>query len=382
MINSGDPSLKTRAGSTLSFFEIPLEYQFLILDYYIKNCSPAVSNSCGQIVVGEKTYDKIVLCPLVMDFGYKNIEMKNDVVLTPKRPVVNQIGDLLYAIRTYCRFDLAGDEGNGRLELSSEFTDLPASKENKLFEIYPFMGLDTRNYSMKSLKEMLDKYFQNFAKEECAETRRNRLFNKMGILDSNMYKDASEYTDIFAGIKLYPQMGFEPYPNDLKELEKVKYLYEYCINKRIPITTHCSDGGYKTGKGNDAFTSPLGQWKEVLENGFSELTLNFAHLGNQKNNKRQWRNAIIELTKIYPNVYSDISCNDMSKGYYDELERLFNDKNPQLHEKILYGSDFALNMLASNAKSYNHYLQAFMNSNVTRKTNLCELNPKKFLFGD
>ena len=392
-LNSGNPSLKDKFGNTLSFFEVPLEYQFLILDYFIKTGSPAIYNPNKQIVIGEKAYDKMVLCPLVMDFGFKNIpkKEKNGVLynLTPKRPIVNQIGDLLYAIRTYFRFELEVDAKNKKMDLSSEIPDSQKKKNEKLFEIYPFMGLDTRNYTLDKLEKMLEMYFKNFTKDESGETRRNRLFAKMGKLDSNMYDTTPDYyTDIFAGIKLYPQMGFDPYPSDPEELEKVQYLYKFCIDKRIPITTHCSDGGYKTGKDNDKLTSPLGQWKNVFEakdknseHLFSGLTLNFAHFGSQKKNNRQWRNEIIELTKKHPNVYADISCNDMTPGYYNELGKLFNDKNPQLHEKVLYGSDFSINMLASNVESYNQYLEAFVKSNLTYKTNLCEFNPKKFLFG-
>ena len=384
MLNSGNPSLKDRLGNTLSFFEIPLEYQFLILDYFIKNGLPIVYNQNKQIVIGETAYDKIVLCPLVMDFGFKNIpkKEKNGVSynLTPKRPIVNQIGDLLYAIRTYYRFELEIDEKNKKMDLSNEILDFDNKKHQKLFEIYPFVGLDTRNYPLDVLKKILEKYFKNFTRNESGETRRKRLFAKMGKLDSNMYNPTPDYyTDIFAGIKLYPQMGFAPYPSDAEELVKVQYVYQFCIDRRIPITTHCSAGGFKTGNNND-LTNPATQWKSVLAQ-FPELTLNFAHFGSQKNNY-EWRNSIINLTRTYSNVYTDISCNDMTAAYYNDLAKLFNDKNPQLQERVLFGSDFSINMLSNEVRSYNHYLEAFIKSNVTHKNNLCEYNPKRFLFGD
>jgi predicted TIM-barrel fold metal-dependent hydrolase len=204
----------------------------------------------------------------------------------------------------------------------------------------------------------------------------------MGKLDSNMYVSTPDYyTDIFAGIKLYPQIGFDPYPDDLEERKKVEELYKFCIDRRIPIISHCSDGGYKVGD-YDPLTSPEGKWKKVLE-AFPELTLNFAHFGSQKNDKKaSWRSAIIDLVEKYPNVYTDISCNDATANYYDELEKLFNGKNPALPEKLLYGSDFSINLLVVKIKSYNEYLKQFINAKLSYKNNLCEFNPKKFLFGE
>jgi hypothetical protein len=365
---------------TLSFYEIPMEYQFLVLDYYLRSKEPKFNHESDQLTIGKERYDKIVLCPLVIDFGRKNIPAGFFYNFSPKSPIANQVGDLLYAIRTYYRFDI--EEINGKLRLSSEI-NLEEGKRTKLFEIYPFMGLDPQNHDKwEDIKSLLDKYFTDFEKDESAETRRNKLFAKMGERDSNMYNPTEGYYyNIFAGIKVYPQLGFDPYPNDLEKREKVEKLYEYCINKRIPIISHCSDGGYKP-EDNDELTSPMGKWKKVLEREeFQNLTLCFAHFGSQKSRKTQWRDAIVELTKIYPNVYTDISCNDMTPEYYKELEKLFNAQNPQLHERVLFGSDFSINMLASEVQSYNQYLKAFSDAELTHQVDLCEHNPEKFLFG-
>jgi predicted TIM-barrel fold metal-dependent hydrolase len=341
-----------------------------------------------QIIIGRERYDKILLTPLVIDFGRKNIPDGVFYNLTPKKPIANQVGDLLYAIRTYYRFNV--EVKNNKMSLSEEIPDFEASKREKLFEIYPFMGIDPQNYeSWEEIKGLLDKYFNDFRKEETAETRRERLFNKMGKLDSNMYnKTEGYYNNVFAGIKVYPQLGFDPYPNEPEKRMKVEELYKYCIAKRIPIISHCSDGGYKP-EDNDELTSPLGRWKRVLEatheNGellFSELTLCFAHFGIQKDKKTEWREAIIELTKKYPNVYTDISCNDMTVEYYSKLGKLFNDKNPQFYKRVMFGSDFSINMLSTDATSYNQYLKAFADTEMEHKEDLCEKNPERFLFGE
>jgi len=369
-----------KAMRTLTFFEIPLEYQFIVLDYYLKSKIEYFEDE-KHIVMGNTAYNKIVLCPLVIDFGRKNIPDGVFYRYTPKSPIANQVGDLLYAIRTYYRFNV--NVMDDKMHLSTEIFDWENRKAEKLFEIYPFMGLDTKNYDdWNGLEILLDKYFYEFEASDSPKIRRERLFNKMGKLDSNMYiKTEGHYHNVFAGIKLYPQLGFDPYPDAPEEFEKVKNLYLYCIKKRIPITTHCSDGGYKVAE-NNHLTSPLGKWKKVLEQKeFEELTLNFAHFGSQKGKQTEWRNAIIELTKKYPNVYTDISCNDMTDEYYNNLGKLFNSANPQLHKKVLFGSDFSINLLVTEAYSYNHYLETFSDAELPYKTELCELNPERFLFG-
>ena len=371
-----------QAMRTLTFFEIPLEYQFLVLDYYLQSKMDYQNN---QIRMGSAdnsaVYDKIVLCPLVIDFGRKNIPDGIFYQFTPKTPVANQVGDLLYAIRTYYRFHVTV-EGN-KMSLSAEIENWENRKDEKLLEIYPFMGLDTQHYDdWSEIKKLLDKYFAEFDKNDTAKLRQERLFKKMGESDSNMYKKDENYHNVFAGIKVYPQLGFDPFPTNSKEYEKVKELYLYCIEKRIPITSHCSDGGYKVGD-NDHLTSPLGKWKNILEQKeFQELTLNFAHFGSQQGNETEWIDAIIKLTQEYPNIYTDISCNDMSAQYYHDLGTLFNDQNPQLHKKVLFGSDFSINMLVTEAESYNQYLEAFAKAELPHKTDLCQVNSERFLFGE
>ena len=390
-LTSGNPSPKDTVGNCLSFFEIPLEYQFLVLDYFLRSTPPNILNDNNQIIINETAYDKILICPLAIDFGYKNIAKSVYYNLTPKRPIANQIGDLLYAIRTYYRFNLSVE--NKKMKLSQEIPDFKAHKGEKLFEIYPFMGLDTRNYSLEEVSKLLNKYFSNFSKTESGEIRRQRLFDKMGDLDSNMYAIDRDYSDVFAGIKLYPQLGFDPYPDSAEEMEKVDCLYQFCIDRRIPITTHCSDSGFKVGD-YDAFTTPTGKWKKVIEK-YPELTLNFAHFGSEsKSDKRQWRNAIVDMINDNNNIYTDISCHKMGKEYYDELEILFGsenktkiknlpkEQNPSLYKKVLYGSDFSINLLAAKTNSYNEYLGDFTNANISHKNDLCEYNPQRFLFGE
>lgn len=375
--------------NTLSFYETPIEYQFLLVDYFLKN--PSSIQDCmvtaqNELSFDGETYNKIVLCPLTIDFGYKNLN--EDGVFynkAPYKPIAKQLGDLFYSIYTYYRFELVPDNNPRKLQLQEINKPFEEIKQEKLFEIYPFMGLNTQNYPLEKLKGtatkigLLEKYFSNFKHSDTATVRQKRLYDKMGVFNGKMYEnDESIYKDIFAGIKVYPQLGFDPYPEDEAELAKVEFLYNYCIQKRIPIMSHCSDGGFKVGN-FDNYTNPQTKWKQVIEK-FPKLTLCFAHFGSQQTGKKDWRKAIIELAK-YDNVFTDISCNNSTKNYYKELNKTINNAN-HLKDKIMYGSDFSINMFASKVSSYNSYLKTFIDAvPLDTKIELAVHNPENFLFG-
>ena len=67
----------------LSFMESSIKYDFLIVEHFLKNKTPIVSVN-NEFEINDITYNKIVLCPLIMDFGYKNIDNKN-IFITSRR---------------------------------------------------------------------------------------------------------------------------------------------------------------------------------------------------------------------------------------------------------------------------------------------------------
>lgn len=384
--------------NTLSFYDIPIEYQFLLLDYFLKypdKEEDVVVEEDNRFTVEGEDFDKMVLCPLTIDFGYKNINEEGIFYnKAPFKPIAKQVGDLFYSIHTYYRFDLKMPEEKERnradrlsgAKLKLEEIDKPLTdiKKEKLFEIYPFMGLNTQNYTMEELRGkpytgLLEKYFRDFDKNDTASARAGRLYDKMGVFNGKMYeKDEEVYKNIFAGIKVYPQLGFDPYPDDKAEREKVEFVYDYCVEKRIPLMTHCSDGGFKVGN-FDRETGPSGKWEKVLEN-FPALTVCFAHFGHQKSGKKTWEKAIIALVEKYENVYTDISCNDCSPEFYKQLRNNLG-MYTGIRNKVLYGSDFSINMLASKIPSYNRYFHRFTENMHDMRQNLYVTNPENFLFG-
>jgi predicted TIM-barrel fold metal-dependent hydrolase len=199
--------------------------------------------------------------------------------------------------------------------------------------------------------------------------------------------------NFFAGIKVYPPLGFDPWPeNDPVELAKVKLLYEYCSAKRIPITSHCNSGGFvvidkKLSKRN---TSPY-RWERVLNN-YPELILNLAHFG--KENKKfmlfpveRWTRKIIKMIDRFDHLYVDFSFNGLDKDYYRDLRWYINHNPAELREKlkqrILFGTDFMINL--TGVESYNGYLRIFSESpyfTSEEKHVFCGVNAERFLFGE
>lgn len=210
----------------------------------------------------------------------------------------------------------------------------------------------------------------------------------------------------FYGIKLYTPNGYSPADPMLMA------LYEYCEKHGIPITAHCSGGGfasfaktvnirgliYRDGRideqdGNVTFSHfkitdkervhekaqmlnhPL-LWERVLEK-FPRLTLNLAHFGSSVGTE-EWSEHILRLMKVYPNLYTDFACvtdestlNKMYNLYYSRAD-------PSIKSRFLYGSDFYLNLLfIDNMKQYIRQFEKVFTD--TEMKEIAEINPRRFL---
>ena len=195
-------------------------------------------------------------------------------------------------------------------------------------------------------------------------------------------KDETDfYSYLFAGIKLYPPLGFDPWPShDEKELDKVRFLYSECIRKGIPVTVHCSDGGFITSVDSVTYTNPAKRWSQVLSlPEYRNLRINFAHLGNQKDGRTDWRETIMASVKPDGNVYTDCSCVTSAVNDYETIGKIMNSSN---ESKILFGTDFIINLIWSD--SYNQYIENLLETShltALQKELISKRNPEKFLFG-
>jgi hypothetical protein len=358
---------------------------FLLIDYFLKEKHPVV-NKDNTFQIGDTQYNKIVLTPLMMDFGYKNIKSEKLFYnLPPRKPIQKQVTDSFNAIKKYMKYKLIKNGEKNKLDcISLE----PDDKSEKLFEIYPFLGINTVNYDIDEVQELLNKYFGDFKKEKPAE-RQKKLQDKMGDFNGDLDDKNFDFNYMFAGVKVYPPLGFDPWPDAAKERDKVIKLFDFCSEKSIPVTTHCSEGGFKVDKYAKKNSNPK-RWAGVLKHyKDKDLRINFAHFGNQSKclfvfPKREWRKTLLGYAKEYKNVFIDFSCQANKESYYKKLEKLINTNisdNSELPERILFGSDFVINLIWS--ESYNQYLNYFKTARYIKgyKDKFCSLNPEKFLFG-
>jgi hypothetical protein len=315
----------------------------------------------GKIDINGVEYNRIVLTPLMMDFGLKNIvsELLPYGSVPICKPIAQQVTDLFNGIRTYVRTNPDG-----------------------MFEIHPFLGLNPQRYEYRELERLLDKYFGNYAGNATA------LRENMGKFTGNIDEMVSNF---FAGVKVYPPLGFDPWPESCEEKKKVELLYGFCCEKKIPITTHCNDGGFMVDsiRATRARSSPE-KWREVLSVGkYSGLKLNLAHMGKQKSlfsyGQKSWADIVLKLVATYDNVYTDFAYDEFKDKDYKNLKQLIEIKSSELNydlkNKILFGSDFMICL--ARVDSYNDYLSAFVQTKhftVQDKERFCSLNPQKFLF--
>jgi hypothetical protein len=349
----------------LTMMENNIGDYFLVLEYYLRRSAYVQGNILS---LGDGTqYQKIVLTPLVMDFGYKNIMSNSFYQLPAQKPIIEQIDDLVDGVNKYISNDfdaLISPEKTAGCIYSL------ATKESKLFEIYPFLGINTVNYKLDKVEEILSMFFSTYTKDPY------RLYNEMGSYNC------------FAGIKLYPPLGFDPMPSDSKEREKVDMLYSFCCAHDIPITAHCSDGGFVVTDKAAEYTSP-DKWEAVLKQ-YPKLKLNLAHTGKQSKKKAfffskdEWHKKVLKLIADYENVYMDISCMAFDNSFYKDLMAEVHSQYNAKHliNRILFGSDFMVNLLW--CESYNSYIESFCKTEHltnSEKDCLCSANPEKFLFG-
>ena len=289
-----------------------------------------------------------------------------------------------------------------------------SSGKERFLEIFPFLGLNTANYDLESssesigLKELLEMYFSGFTKDEGGRRRQ-----KLSDLSGTFKETDEKKSHSCAGIKVYPPLGFDPWPDadipkkgreseDKKkrrkiEQDKVNYLYDFCVKRNIPITAHCNDSGFMAANvPPGTYTAPA-RWRPVLEK-FGGLKLNLAHFGrqdrcsaklkNRLSRRKAWQEDLVELMIKHDNVYADFSYIGTSETWYTDLrlllDRYKNDaaKAAKLRSRILFGSDFMINLLAT--KSYKDYVGLFLRTDgllKEEKIDFCSRNPDEFLFG-
>eukprot|EP00439_Symbiodinium_sp_Y106_P089545 s1_g2081.t1 len=179
----------------------------------------------------------------------------------------------------------------------------------------------------------------------------------------------------FAGVKLYPPMGFKPLGNaggdfsHAKEVpahepgvkidQELKRLYDWCRANHVPIKAHANNS-ITAVDGSGCNAAPF-NWKPVFEN-YPGLHVNLAHFGGfeeslSEQGKRQfcgtvdWEDMLAEMIEDSraEGLYFDT-------GYWTELADVDDPhhartvamtsallrRHPKLTSRLLYGSDWSM----------------------------------------
>jgi hypothetical protein len=318
----------------------------------------------GELSLGRLGSERLVICPLVMDFGAGGAGLSlsgSYYRRAPAKPVEVQVRDLMAGIRDYRR---ARPEG--------------------FLEIRPFLGVDTRRREAGALAAWLEDSFAHWTRGQAASWA---AFAAMAD-----YEDCDSLAGRYAGVKVYPPLGFDPWPQEGEERDKVELLWAFCEARGIPVTTHCDDQGFRvTGLEDSWRRSSPERWRPVLER-HPRLRLDFAHFGMQWSHPlgrpplTEWTETILGYMSELPHVYADFSFNGTESSYYEWLDRFLDRAGRAARERwtsrILFGSDFLVNL--SRVRSYSDYFRIFADSPFgdEERRLFCRDNPERFLFGD
>jgi hypothetical protein len=211
--------------------------------------------------------------------------------------------------------------------------------------VFPFMGLALDKFNHHDPNHRLERFKDWWSMNGMSPEERRRPWDKM--------------PQKAIGIKLYPALGFQPYPSTQ---HKDKYLefYHWCVQHDIPLTVHCQPGAYDPDNlNNDDPNSSPAFWRKVLETeGLQTLRMNFAHFGGGGSipslfdeyghpNSHNETNIIIDMLRTYPHTYADLSainfCDQtINQGFARLLSNDLQEEHDRpysLCEKLIWGSD-------------------------------------------
>lgn len=355
--------------NTLTAFSRPIDETFKMMEDDLKGKYRRENNKADypsvpylrdkKLYFRDQVYDRIFLSPLLMDFSQTQ----------------STIDKLYYS---FTAFDKITPYALDTISAINKYYE----NDDGIFEFYPFIGINPSAHTFEFLVNHLNRF---------VDITHN-------IHPSHKLNDKER---IFFGVKLYPPLGFDPWPQDSQELKKVRYLYDFCSKNRVPIITHCDDQGFKGIDPTQArkFTDPA-TWKTVLEN-YPSLIIDFAHVGREYaiNSKiglldnvqarikklptGEWFYTLMDMIKEYDNVYTDISFTGCYKDFYitflNYLDLLNENDRERIESRILFGSDFSVNLLR--VESYLNYYHIFDSSPFSDELihKMVSINPMNFL---
>ncbi|MFA7128356.1 MAG: amidohydrolase family protein [Sphaerochaeta sp.] len=337
-----------RITNTLTTFEQPIGQTLALMEDDLKGLFPSHEDDAQRPLepyirddamhMRSHSYDKLAMCPQLMDFSSNEIRKENLYYPTTKE----------IKILTYVEDSLAG------------FDWYRENRPDGKFEFFPFIGINPPVHSIDFIEMLLESF----------------------VTKEHKISDQSKKTkQKFFGIKFYPPLGYNPWPSDEDELKKVTLIYDFCTKYDVPIMTHCDDQGFRGIPPKEAwkYTSPA-SYKPVLAH-YPTLRIDFAHYGWQYNQLQKnpltmltaaaskvpdspWFYELVELMQLYPNVYADVSFSGSNADFYQQLNNyiasLEENKAQTVLERTLFGTDFSVNLLK--VESYTSYYRIFEQS--------------------
>lgn len=174
----------------------------------------------------------------------------------------------------------------------------------------------------------------------------------------------------FAGIKLYPALGYQPIGNDPEALyggkpeqrvsgaridAELAALYTWCEDNRVPIKAHCTNSN-DAGQCTAAFGSPV-YWRRVLAR-WPGLSVNLAHFGGFHESREMkacdggdidWEELIAESMAGSPGLFADLGywtdCylgTTSDQRYVKDGVRRLLAAHPALGERLMFGTDWSM----------------------------------------
>lgn len=205
----------------------------------------------------------------------------------------------------------------------------------------------------------------------------------------------------FAGIKLYPPMGFKPLENAGVSFahararpagggaaldRELRRLYRWCEENDVPIAAHAS-ASMGAGPGTAAYSAPW-LWRPVLRE-FPSLRVNLAHFGGfGGHGNPAWEAQLIAMLADFPTLWFD-------SGFWTEAmagaasrpaalastRRLF-ETEPMAPARMLYGSDWSMIARLQSHPSYLAGLSGFvadLTGDATRSQAIMGDNARRWL---
>lgn len=192
------------------------------------------------------------------------------------------------------------------LEQLDEIIDMKTSVNENYRNLIPFLFVDPRR--IREQKNQRGKLFFEY------ELVGDNVHLKDCLVKDFLEKDdANPRTGHFRGIKIYPALGYHVFDEDLLP------LWLYCVQKGIPITSHCIKGTifYRRSMKNEWFRHPVfkdekGESMAMYAKDNFELQKNFTHP----------LNYLVLLEPLF--------LADLVKNASDEIKKLFG-YNPADH---------------------------------------------------